>query len=81
MAIALRDRGIPVTYLMAENEGHGFANADNRMALCRSMEVFFGECLGGRVDPNVDPKIRAQIDALTVDVEALTLPEVISDQQ
>jgi len=71
MAVALRDRGIPVTYLLAENEGHGFANADNRMALYRSMEVFFGECLGGRVDPTVDPAIQAQIDKLTVDVEAL----------
>lgn len=80
MAIALRDRGIPVTYLMAENEGHGFANADNRMALYRSMEVFFGECLGGRVDPNVDPAIQAQIESLTVDVDGLTLPEATSDQ-
>ncbi len=71
MAVALHERGIPVTYLLAENEGHGFANADNRMALYRSMEVFFGECLGGRVDPSVDPAIQAQIEALTVDVEKL----------
>ena len=71
MARALHERGIPVTYLLAENEGHGFANADNRVALYRSMEVFFGECLGGRVDPNVDPAIEAQIEALTVDVAAL----------
>ncbi len=75
MAVALRDRGIPVRYLLAENEGHGFQNADNRMALYRSMEVFFGECLGGRVDPSVDPAIQARIDRLTVDVGALTLPE------
>ncbi|MCG8467115.1 MAG: S9 family peptidase [Gemmatimonadetes bacterium] len=81
MAIALRDRGIPVTYLLAENEGHGFANADNRMALYRSMEVFFGDCLGGRVDPDVDPAVQAQIDALTVDVDRLTLPEATSEQQ
>ena len=81
MAVALRDRGIPVTYLLAENEGHGFANADNRMALYRSMEVFFGECLGGRVDPSVDPAIQSKIDQLTVDVEALTLPASQSEQQ
>lgn len=71
MAMALRDRGIPVEYLLAENEGHGFANADNRMALYRSMETFFGECLGGRVDPNPSPEILAQIEKLTVDVDAL----------
>jgi dipeptidyl aminopeptidase/acylaminoacyl peptidase len=81
LAIALRDRGIPVQYLLAENEGHGFANADNRMALYRSMETFFGQCLGGRVDPNVDPAIQAQIDRLTVDVEALELPEAEADTQ
>ena len=81
MAIALRDRGVPVQYLLAENEGHGFANADNRMALYRSMETFFGECLGGRVDPSVSPEIQAQIEKLTVDVEALQLPEAESDTQ
>ncbi len=74
MAIALRDRGIPVRYLLAENEGHGFRNVDNRMALYRSMETFFGECLGGRVQQDVDPAIEARIQALTVDVEALELP-------
>ena len=74
MAIALRDRGIPVQYLLAENEGHGFANADNRMALYRSMETFFGECLGGRVNPDVNPAIEAQIEKLTVDVNSLELP-------
>ncbi len=81
MAVALRDRGIPVTYLLAPNEGHGFANADNRMALYRSMEVFFGQCLGGRVDPNPDPAIQAQIDQLTVDVSSLELPEATGQEQ
>ena len=81
MVVALRDRGIPVTYLLAENEGHGFANADNRMALYRSMEVFFGQCLGGRVDPNPDPAIEAQIAKLTVDPGSITLPEATGQEQ
>jgi dipeptidyl aminopeptidase/acylaminoacyl peptidase len=74
MAIALRDRGIEVKYLVAENEGHGFSNADNRMAFYRSMETFFGECLGGRVQKRVPPEIEAKIAELTVDVNELTLP-------
>ncbi|MCK5412497.1 MAG: prolyl oligopeptidase family serine peptidase, partial [Gemmatimonadetes bacterium] len=74
MAIALRDRGIEVKYLVAENEGHGFSNADNRMALYRSMETFFGECLGGRVQKSVPPEIEAKLVELTVDVNELTLP-------
>ena len=77
MAIALRDRGIPVQYLLAENEGHGFQNADNRMALYRSMETFFGDCLGGRINDEVNPDIEAQIQKLTVDVNTL---EIILDE-
>ncbi len=67
MVVALRDRGIPVEYLVADNEGHGFSNADNRMALYRSMETFFGECLGGRVQEEVPAAIEATIAELTVD--------------
>ena len=75
LAIALRDRGIDVKYILAENEGHGFANPDNRMALYRSMELFLAECLGGRVQEEIDPAVTAQIESMTVDVEALTLEE------
>lgn len=75
MAIALRDRGIRVKYLLAENEGHGFLNPDNRLALYRSMEGFFGECLGGRVQPNVSAAIEQRIAQMTVNVDALELAE------
>ncbi len=73
MVVALRDRGIDVGYLVADNEGHGFSNADNRMALYRSMETFFGECLGGRVQEDVPAEIRTKIADLTVDVDGVTV--------
>lgn len=73
MAIALRDRGVKVDYLLAPNEGHGFLNADNRLALYRSMETFFADCLGGRVQENLSPGIAEKIAELTVDVDTLTL--------
>ena len=73
MVIALRDRGVKVGYLVADNEGHGFSNADNRMALYRSMETFFGECLGGREQETVPPEIEAKIAELTVDVQDVTV--------
>lgn len=75
LAIALRDRGIDVKYILADNEGHGFANADNRMALYRSMELFLADCLGGRVQDAIDPAVTEQIESMTVDVSALTLQE------
>ncbi len=73
LAIALRDRGIKVDYILAENEGHGFANADNRLALYRSMEKFLGQCLGGRVQESVGPGIEARIAKMTVDIDTLAL--------
>ena len=75
LVIALRDRDIKTKYLVAPNEGHGFANADNRLALYRAMEEFFGECLGGRVQEDVDPAIASKIAELSVDVDTLSLPE------
>ncbi|PVZ14596.1 S9 family peptidase [Actinomycetospora cinnamomea] len=45
---SLRARGIPVEYLVAEDEGHGFANPENRIRLYRTMEHHFADHLGGR---------------------------------
>ena len=73
LAIALRERGVPVRYLLAENEGHGFANADNRMALYRSMELFLADCLGGRTQPDIAPEIEQRIREMTVNVDTLRL--------
>jgi dipeptidyl aminopeptidase/acylaminoacyl peptidase len=73
MAVALRDRGVKVRYLLAPNEGHGFLNADNRLALYRSMELFFKDCLGGRVQASVAPAIEQHIARLTVSVDTLKL--------
>jgi dipeptidyl aminopeptidase/acylaminoacyl peptidase len=74
LAVALRDRGVEVRYINAENEGHGFINANNRLALYRSMELFFSDCLGGRVQPSVDPAIEQRIAEMRVDVDTLRLP-------
>ena len=63
-------------YIVADNEGHGFSNADNRMALYHSMETFFGECLGGRVQKNVPDAIRTKVAELTVDVDDVTVAVV-----
>ncbi|MHA6626617.1 S9 family peptidase [Pseudonocardia sichuanensis] len=50
---SLRRRGIPVEYLLAEDEGHGFANPENRVRLYRAIERHFAEHLGGRrTDPH-----------------------------
>ena len=46
---SLRERGVPVEYLVADDEGHGFANPENRMRLNRAVERHLADHLGGRV--------------------------------
>lgn len=59
---ALRDRGVAVEYLLADDEGHGFANPENQIRLQRAIEKHFAEHLGaggsGHVPgrPSIDKK-------------------------
>jgi dipeptidyl aminopeptidase/acylaminoacyl peptidase len=48
---AVRKKGIPVTYALFPDEGHGFARPENNLAFNAVTEAFLGECLGGRVEP------------------------------
>jgi dipeptidyl aminopeptidase/acylaminoacyl peptidase len=45
---ALRQRKVAVTYIAKANEGHGFSNESNRVAVYVAMEKFFARHLGGR---------------------------------
>jgi dipeptidyl aminopeptidase/acylaminoacyl peptidase len=45
---ALNARGIDVPYLVKDNEGHGFANEENRFEAYAAIEKFFSKHLGGR---------------------------------
>ena len=44
----LRERGVPVEYLLAEDEGHGFDNPENQVMLHRAIERHLAAHLGGR---------------------------------
>jgi dipeptidyl aminopeptidase/acylaminoacyl peptidase len=57
---ALRKRGIDVPYIVKDNEGHGFANEENRLYFYRALERFLAKHLGGREERS-DEKI-AEID-------------------
>jgi dipeptidyl aminopeptidase/acylaminoacyl peptidase len=45
MVAALRKHGVPVEYLVKENEGHGFANEENRFEFYEAMEKFLAKHL------------------------------------
>lgn len=51
---SLRERGVPVEYLVAEDEGHGFANPENEIRLQYAIERHFAEHLGHTVRPETD---------------------------
>lgn len=47
----MRERSLPVTYIVFPNEGHGFFKAENKLDFNGRTEEFLGKCLGGRVEP------------------------------
>jgi dipeptidyl aminopeptidase/acylaminoacyl peptidase len=51
MVAALKQRGVPVTYITFPDEGHGFARPENRMAFYAITESFLAKHLGGRSQP------------------------------
>jgi len=44
-------RGVPVTYVLFPDEGHGFARPENNIAFAAVAENFLQQCLGGRAEP------------------------------
>jgi dipeptidyl aminopeptidase/acylaminoacyl peptidase len=48
---AMRNRSIPVTYVLYPDEGHGFARPGNRLSFNAVAEAFLSRCLGGRHEP------------------------------
>ncbi|HXF80474.1 MAG TPA: S9 family peptidase [Usitatibacter sp.] len=45
------EKKIPVTYVVYDDEGHGFARPENRISFYAISEAFLSKCLGGRAEP------------------------------
>jgi dipeptidyl aminopeptidase/acylaminoacyl peptidase len=73
IVVALRDLGRTVEYMVAPDEGHGFAGRENRLAAFTALEKFFAKQLGGRQQEAVPADIQKRIDALMVDVKGVKL--------
>ncbi|MGB7407877.1 MAG: S9 family peptidase [Pontixanthobacter sp.] len=48
---AMTEAGIPVTYVLYPDEGHGFNKPNNNIAFSAIAENFLATCLGGRAEP------------------------------
>lgn len=47
---AMEKNGLPVTYVLYPDEGHGFARPENRTDFLARAEGFLAKCLGGRAE-------------------------------
>ena len=76
---AMKERHIPVTYVLFPDEGHGFQRPENGTAFNAVTEVFLAEHLGGRYQPIDDdlegssievPEGAGQVQGLTGALES-----------
>jgi dipeptidyl aminopeptidase/acylaminoacyl peptidase len=71
IVVALRDRGFPVEYIVAPDEGHGFARPVNNMALFAAAEKFLANHLGGRYQESATPDVAQRLKEITVDIKTV----------
>ncbi len=79
IVVALRDLDREVEYMVAPDEGHGFAGEENRMAFVVAMEKFIARHLGGRYQESVQEDIHKRLDEIMVDVETVELTKPSAD--
>jgi dienelactone hydrolase len=72
IVIALRDRGHDVSYLLADDEGHGFAKPVNKMAMYAEVERFLADKLGGNYQAAMPDDVAQRLSQLKVKIEAVT---------
>ena len=58
MVAAMTARGVPVTYVLFPDEGHGFARPGNNIAFVAIAESFLARHLGGRAEPVTPEEMR-----------------------
>jgi len=78
IVIALRDRGFPVEYMVAPDEGHGFARPVNNMAMFASAEKFLAKYLGGRYQESMTDEVSQRLKEINVDVKTVTMPKMMT---
>ncbi|MGP8226732.1 MAG: alpha/beta fold hydrolase [Terracidiphilus sp.] len=77
IVIALRDRGFPVEYILAPDEGHGFARPVNNLALFMEAEKFLAAHLGGRYQEGGSAESVARLKEITVDPKTVVLAKKV----
>ncbi len=73
IVIALRDRGFPVEYICAPDEGHGFARPVNNQAMMAAAEKFLAKHLKARFQEGGKADVMSRLPEITVDPKTVVL--------
>ena len=68
IASAMSARGIPVTYILYPDEGHGFARPENRLSFTAAAEAFLSRHIAVRAEPVGDDFDGSSIEFLSGDL-------------
>ena len=79
IVVAMREAGLPVEYILAPDEGHGFAQRINRIAMQARIEQFLAQHLGGRYQPDMPDEVAERLAAITVDIDSVEMPELAGE--
>jgi dipeptidyl aminopeptidase/acylaminoacyl peptidase len=74
MADAMKANGIPVTYVLYPDEGHGFARPENSISFNAIAEAFLERHLGGRAEPMRETEWNGSTAEILEGAELLDLP-------
>ena len=73
MVAVLRQRSVPVTYVVFPDEGHGFSKPKNQIAFRAVTEAFLAKHLGGAAEP-IDPTHDFAGSSITIEAGANLIP-------
>ena len=74
MVAAMKANGIPVTYVLYPDEGHGFARPENSISFNAITEAFLERHLGGRAEPMREAEWNGSTAQILEGAELLDLP-------
>jgi hypothetical protein len=75
IVVALRERNYPVEYIVAPDEGHGFARPVNNMAMFAAAEKFLAKYLGGRFQESATSEVMTRLREITVDPKTVKIAD------
>ena len=71
--IALRDKGAQVAYILADDEGHGFAKPVNNLGMVAASEKFLAKYCGTAYQESMADDVAKRLKENTVDISTVVL--------